>query len=330
VDNLVDTPSRRSYGPHPHWGSRRRVTWVERGTGKPGHEPNEPGKTEPPTDGAKHDDVGSGSHRRYRARPQEGCLSRQREPLPTRVLGLPALPAAYHEALDAGLRAIALELDAGRRSSIDDHVRLLLAWNAAINLTAIRDPAAIATRHVLDSLAAVEVLRERGVRGFIDIGSGAGYPGIPLLVALPAERALLVESVGKKAAFLAAAIDALDLGDRAAVASTRAESLATDPAHRGRWPAVVARAVAGLADLVELSLPLLRPGGLLVAWKGGAVDDELAAAGRAARQLGGGRPEVVDLAVPGADRHRLVIVSRRGPVPAGYPRDPATRRRRPW
>ncbi len=225
---------------------------------------------------------------------------------------------------------MALELDAGQRGSIDDHVRLLLAWNAAINLTAIRDPAGIATRHVLDSLAALPVLRERGIRAFVDLGSGAGYPGIPLLVALPAERALLVESVGKKAAFLGVTIDALQLGERAAVAAERAESLAADPGHRGRWPAVLARAVASLADLVELSLPLLRPGGILVAWKGEALDDELAAGGRAARQLGGGRPEVVDLPVPGADRHRLVIVSRRGPVPDGYPRDPATRRRRPW
>ena len=225
---------------------------------------------------------------------------------------------------------MAIDVDAGQRRLIDDHVRLLLAWNASINLTAVRNPAAIATRHVLDSLAALPVLRERGVRGFIDLGSGAGYPGIPLLVALPAERALLVESVGKKAAFLETTIHALDLGDRAAVAAVRVESLAAEPAHRGRWPAVVARAVAGLADLVELSLPLLRPGGILVAWKTEAVDDELAAAERACRQLGATRPEIVYLAIPGVDRHRLVIVGRRSPVPRIYPRDPAARRRRPW
>jgi 16S rRNA (guanine527-N7)-methyltransferase len=225
---------------------------------------------------------------------------------------------------------LALDLDPGQRNQIDDHVRLVLAWNASINLTAIREPAQLAGRHVLDSLAAVPVLRRLGVRGFVDLGSGAGYPGIPLLVGLPAERALLVDSIAKKAAFLRTALTALDLDARATVAATRAEVLAADPAHRGRWPAVVVRAVAGLADLVELSLPLLDSGGILAAWKGPAVEAELAAANRAARELGGAPAELIDLAVPEIDGSRLVIVRRTGRIAAGYPRDPATRRRRPW
>jgi len=113
-------------------------------------------------------------------------------------------------------------------------------------------------------------------------------------------------------------------------APVRAEALAADRRHRGRWPAVTARAVADLAQLVELALPLLAPGGVLVAWKRGDIASEWAAAGRAVAALGGGSLRVRDVAVPGLDGHRLVIATADGPVPGIYPRDPAARKRRPW
>src|SRR4029079_15248598 len=127
-----------------------------------------------------------------------GCLDRPLDPLQTRVDTLPELPASYHDALDSALTAFGLWLADDVRGAIDDHVRLLLAWNAAINLTAVRDPAAIAIRHVADSLTGLRVLRERGVDRFVDLGSGGGYPGIPLAAALPADRALLADSTAKK------------------------------------------------------------------------------------------------------------------------------------
>jgi 16S rRNA (guanine527-N7)-methyltransferase len=188
----------------------------------------------------------------------------------------------------------------------------------------------VALEHVIDSLCAVPFLRERGIDRFIDIGSGGGYPGLPLAAVLPAARALLAEPIGKKAGFLATAIAATGL-DRVAEASTvRAEALAGDARHRGRWPAVTARAVAALADLVELSFPLLAPDGILVAWKRGDLAAELAAADRAMRALGGGRLDVLPVRVHGLEDHRLVVATSAGRVPDGYPRDPATRKRRPW
>src|SRR6185295_6018856 len=102
-------------------------------------------------------------------------------------------------------------LEAHARAAIGDHVRLLLAWTAAINLTAIRDPVAAAREHVLDSLAALPLLRARGTPDLLDLGSGGGFPGVPLAIGLPRARTVLVESVGKKATFLAAVVDALEL-----------------------------------------------------------------------------------------------------------------------
>jgi 16S rRNA (guanine527-N7)-methyltransferase len=257
-------------------------------------------------------------------------LDRPRGPLPTRVSDLPALPAAYEAALEPGLAALAAlgsPVTAEALVAIDGHVRLLLAWTEAINLTAIRDPAEVARRHVLDSLAALPVLRARGIRRLLDIGSGGGFPGLPLAVAVGAARALLVDSVGKKVRFLETVIAATGLADRVAAEQARAETLAHDPRDRAAWPAVTARAVLSLAELVEVGLPLVAPGGVLVAWKGPSLEGELAAARPALRALAAGRVEIVEPRLPGIEDHRLVVVERGGAVDPRYPRDPADRRR---
>jgi 16S rRNA (guanine527-N7)-methyltransferase len=253
-----------------------------------------------------------------------------RKPLPTRVDQAPELPPSYTNALRRGLDSLGLELRAEQRAAIDGHARLLLAWTEAINLTAIREPGAVALGHVIDSLAALPLLRERGIERFVDIGSGGGYPGLPLAVALPVTRALLAEPIGKKAGFLRTVITATGLDGIAEAAAVRAEALAGDARHRGRWPAVTARAVASLGELVELAFPLLDSGGILVAWKQGDLTLELAAADRAMAALGGGRLAVHPVRVPDLEGHRLVVAMARGHVPAAYPRDPAERKRRPW
>jgi 16S rRNA (guanine527-N7)-methyltransferase len=253
-----------------------------------------------------------------------------RDPLPTHVSGLSPLPDEYGDVLLAGLPAIAGgDLPADARAAIDDHVRLLLAWNDSINLSGIRAPRMIAREHVLDSLTALPLLRRAGIDEFVDLGSGGGYPGLPLAAALPARRALLVESVGKKARFLEAAMTAVGLEGRVAVAAVRAEALASDSRHREMWQAVVARAVADLTELAELGLPLLCMGGLLVAWKRRPLDEELLRAERAVRQLGGRLVACEAVTVPGLEDHVLAVVEKVAPTPPEFPRDPAARRRRP-
>ncbi len=257
-------------------------------------------------------------------------MSREREPLPTRVEDTPDLPMAYDVALREGLAALGIGLDPAARAAIDGHVRMLLAWTTAINLTAIREPAEVALLHVVDSLAAVPWLRTSGARRAVDLGSGGGFPGIPLAIACPDLFVTLLEPIAKKSRFLAAATTAVGLGDRVAVVAARAEALAADRSQRATWPVLTARAVAPLAELVELAFPLLAAGGSLLAWKRGDLATELAAADRATMALGGGRLEVRDLRVDGLVDHRLVVVTRTGHVPDAYPRDPAARRRRPW
>ena len=202
------------------------------------------------------------------------------------------------------------------RRSYEAHARLLRDWNAAINLTAIREPAddRPAARLRLAQRRAPR-LTELVAPGAIllDIGSGGGYPGLPLAAALPLSRVGLLDSVGKKARFLGVAGAAVGrhpgrgrartgaATDIEAIAE-RAEDLAEEPDHRGAWDIVTTRAVGSLAEVVELSLPLTREGGSVVAWKReeerGGLRAELRDAGSIIRAAGGGRPEVVDVEAP--------------------------------
>jgi 16S rRNA (guanine527-N7)-methyltransferase len=260
---------------------------------------------------------------------KEGALDRPRDPLPTRVHDLPPLPAAFDDVLEAGLEALGLRLEPTARAAIDGHARLLLAWTAAINLTAIRDPEAVARLHVLDSLAAVPLLAARGVTGLLDLGSGGGYPGLPLAAVLEPERVLLVDSVAKKVGFLRVVVEATGLEGRVAAEAVRAEMLARDARDREGWPVVVSRAAANLPELVEIGLPLVAPGGILVAWKRASVVDELPAARLALHVLRAGPVTVHEVPIPGLEDHRLVVIPRGGPLDPQYPRDPAERKRRP-
>ena len=193
------------------------------------------------------------------------------------------------------------------------HLRLLDAWNPAINLTRVIDPRERATRHLLDSLVAVPhldgLLPSQGGR-VADLGSGGGFPGVPLaarLLARDETRTLtLIESIGKKARFLDAVAAASGLAPRLRVAHSRAEELATRDG--ATFDLVTARAVAPLSELIRLAAPLLLPSGSLVAWKraGEGWDAEL----RTAESLIGPRAiEVIRVEVPGLDGALLVRVA---------------------
>ena len=270
-----------------------------------------------------------------------------RQPLPRDPDTLPAPGPDFDAVVARSLDELDLDLTPGMRDAIDAHARLLLAWNAYVNLTAIREPAGIALEHVADSLAAVPLLldrlaavrRPRRPTGLLDLGSGAGYPGLPVSLAIPAGHAVLVDSVGRRVAFLEvaarAAARAFDAhGEEPVpirVLQARAEALGRDPQHRDQWEIVTARAVAPMPRLVELALPLVRPGGLLLAWKrdagDGALEAELATALPLMEALGADpEPVVEQVTVDGLRDHRLVVVPKRSATPQRWPR-PASHRR---
>ncbi len=212
----------------------------------------------------------------------------------------PDLPTAARADLDAGLRA--LPLDPALAEPLARYLALLLRWNATYNLTAIRDPREMVTKHLLDSLAMAPFVAS--VPTLADLGTGPGLPGIPLAIAIPGLRVTLVESNGKKARFMREAIRHLGLSN-AEVAESRIETLDRPGGlQTGTFMAITARALATLPQIVHLGGHLLAPGGVLLAMKGTRPDDEIAGlpAGWALR-------DIHPLTVPGlgAERHLVVV-----------------------
>ncbi len=216
-----------------------------------------------------------------------------------------------------------LRLTARQVSAFARYEEELLAWNEKFNLTAIRDREGIRTKHFLDSLSCLLVMRDLPPNRLVDIGTGAGFPGIPLKIAYPAMQLTLVESVGKKADFCRHVVEAIGL-ERVDVLTCRAEEIGQASArneHRERYDWGVARAVASLPVLSEYILPLVRVGGCMLAQKGESGPVEAQSAETAFRLLGGRLRTVQKLNLPGVAEDRyLVVVDKIAATPPGYPR----------
>lgn len=197
---------------------------------------------------------------------------------------------------------------------------LLLDWNSKINLTAVRDPEGIRIKHFLDSLTCVPALGDMNGKSLIDIGTGAGFPGIPLRIFYPEMKLTLVDSVGKKADFCRLVCDTLHLKN-VTVLKDRSEELGADKNTREKYDAATARAVAVLPVLCEYLLPLVKVGGMMLAQKGESALDEVKTAAAAIQKLGGGEPELTEVTLPGVEGSRyLVKIPKIKVTPAGYPR----------
>jgi 16S rRNA (guanine527-N7)-methyltransferase len=202
------------------------------------------------------------------------------------------------------------------------YLDLLLAANETMNLTRITDRAAAEVHHVADALTLLPFLPP-GPHSLADVGTGGGVPGIPLAVARPDAQVLLVESTKKKAAFLRAAVEQLGLAN-VSVTDQRAEDVGQSKEHRERYDVVVARAVATLVWLAEWCLPLARPKtGKVLAMKGAKAAEELPAAAKAIKLLGGGPPVVHPVDLPGTEHHVVVEIPKSARTDRRFPR-PAT------
>ncbi len=241
---------------------------------------------------------------------------------PIAVMEFPLLRAYALERL--GLRLEAEQIEAFRWYAAE-----LLRWNEKQNLTAITDPQGIEVRHFLDSLTCQLAWEGERVTRVVDVGTGAGFPGIPLKIVCPWLQMTLIEATGKKAAFCRHVVNHLGL-EGVQVLHARAETVAHQEDHRERYDLALARAVAPMQALVEYLLPFLRVGGLAVAQKGETGPAEAQAAEPALRILGGAVERLIPLQLPGVVETRyLVRVRKLAATPARYPRRPGMPVKRP-
>lgn len=198
----------------------------------------------------------------------------------------------------------------------------LLDWNQKFNLTAIRDTESIHTKHFLDSFSCVLAWKASPPNHLIDVGTGAGFPGIPLKILYPNLKLTLVESVGKKAMFCQHIVSVLEL-EYVEVLQARAEDLGQNSQHREKYEWAVARAVANLNVLSEFLLPLVKVGGRMLTQKGESGPAEAQSAEKAMELLGGKLKQLIPVNLPGvADDRYLVVVDKVAATPPKYPRKP--------
>ena len=237
------------------------------------------------------------------------------------------------EKLIEGARQLGMELNAKQVGQFELYYQKLIEWNKKVNLTAITDYQEAQVKHFLDSITVISALtgEEMNKANFniIDVGTGAGFPGMPLKILLTKPRLVLIDSTAKKVAFLRCVTQELEL-DRVEIVYGRAEEIAHLPLYRQQFDLVVSRAVASLPALVELALPFCRIGGKFVAQKKGEVEQEINRASKAIEALGGKldqarRIELEEL----SDERYLVIIDKIYPSPEKYPRRPGIPVRRP-
>jgi 16S rRNA (guanine527-N7)-methyltransferase len=241
--------------------------------------------------------------------------------------------------LNAAARALGLRLTAREMNCFRRFGTMLVRENEHVNLTAITAPADVQLLHFADSLTVVPPVDEyvRLIGGdvamlstvrILVVGSGAGFPGLPLAIMRPRVAVTLLEATGKKVAFLRRVADDLGL-DNVTALNFRAEEAAHHPTLRGHMDIVLARAVARLPVLLEYCLPFVRPNGFVLAMKAGDLTDELREGAHAATILGGTIGTVTPVPIPGLDGHVLIRIDKTGETPPQYPRRPGIPTKRP-
>ena len=226
----------------------------------------------------------------------------------------------FEQELERASARYGLPLDAKQIEKFGIYYRLLIEWNAKMNLTAITEPREVAVKHIVDSLTALRGIEERNSLRLIDVGTGAGFPGIPLKIVRPDLQLTLLDSLKKRVHFLETVVEALGL-EGAECLHGRAEEAARQSALRERFDIAVSRAVARLPVLAEYLLPFVRIGGTAIALKGLHSEEEAKESERAVKILGGRAIESIPVVLPGlSDKRAVLLIKKERPTPKAYPR----------
>lgn len=237
------------------------------------------------------------------------------------------MTAEFKDRLSRELNQFSIILENSQINQFYQYYELLDEWNKVMNLTAITDQNEVITKHFVDSLALVNAMGEISTKEYkiIDIGTGAGFPGIPLKIAFPQLKITLMDSLNKRIKFLNEVIEQLGLKEITAVHS-RAEDLGRDKDYREKYDLSVSRAVANLSTLSEYCMPFVKPGGFFISYKSGKIEEELSSAKHAIFLLGGKVNRIESFTLDGAEAERTLIkiekvseISKRYPRKAGVP-----------
>lgn len=228
----------------------------------------------------------------------------------------------FEQLLRGECREIGVELSDTQVTQFFQYFELLVQWNQVMNLTAITEMGDVVTKHFVDSLLLNQKLLQIKTSQFycIDVGTGAGFPGIPLKIAFPQLEVVLLDSLNKRVGFLNEVTEKLGLSGITAVHG-RAEDFGRDPKYREQFDLCVSRAVANLSTLAEYCMPFVKKGGMFVSYKSGKAGEEIAQAKKAVHVLGGEIDPQESVLLPGTDVERtFVIIKKLGITPKKYPR----------
>lgn len=235
----------------------------------------------------------------------------------------------FTDALNRASHEFGIMLTAGQLAAFDTYYHLLVEWNEKMNLTAITDPQEVAVKHMIDSLSCLDSEFFPENCALIDVGTGAGFPGLPLKIMRPDIRLTLLDSLNKRINFLKEVTGQLGLRN-VDFLHGRAEEVGKMKQHRERYHIASARAVARLNVLCELCIPLVTPGGCFIAQKGAQYQEELAEAARAIQILGAETAKVSPVKLPGLEDGRAVIYLKKvKTTPLAYPRRPGIPEKKP-